>query len=181
MVEVDSNRTLWYDYFAYGSNMDQEQMRDRIESTTGTMRRCYEMPPGRLKVVSGAFINGWKLVFNKQGADGSGKANMENANDTLYGILYKIDSNAKNRLECFEVGYHEFPLDVHKFGDTLHTDAQTFIADKDKIRTNLKPKRKYRDHLLRGEEYLTHAENSDQFQSGLRRLFSTLRTMQTFD
>lgn len=48
-------------YFAYGSNMSVSRLQSRITIEED---------------VGAAYLEGWQMVFNKRGRDGSGKANL---------------------------------------------------------------------------------------------------------
>lgn len=50
-------------YFAYGSNMNEERMKERMESTKG---RCSNFPKGKYALINGGILRDRKLKFNKE-------------------------------------------------------------------------------------------------------------------
>ncbi len=77
-------------YFAYGSNVWQR----RIEERLGTCRR-----------VGTAWMDEHLLRFHKDGCDGSGKCNIEptgGAEHRIYGVVFEISEQQKRRLDLFE-------------------------------------------------------------------------------
>jgi AIG2-like family len=135
-------------YFAYGSNMDPEQMR----------RRC----PGH-KVLGRAFLPDYALCFPRRSpvrkcatagitrADGEG----------VWGVLYELDAFDQTRLHVAE-GYvpggpaglnrHtvEF-VEVRGGPEGARLTAYTYLARPDK--SGALPSEDYLDHLLRGAEH----------------------------
>lgn len=77
-------------YFAYGSNVWQR----RIEERLGTCRR-----------VGTAWVDEHLLRFHKDGCDGSGKCNIEPTGyleHRIYGVVFEVDEGQKRRLDVFE-------------------------------------------------------------------------------
>lgn len=77
-------------YFAYGSNMLQA----RIEERLGPCHR-----------VGTAWLTEHMLRFHKDGRDGSGKCDIALTGDTLdrvYGVVFEIRTEQKRRLDVFE-------------------------------------------------------------------------------
>jgi gamma-glutamylcyclotransferase len=78
-------------YFAYGSNLDPAQMRERL--------------PGA-RAVGVAQLVGFRIVFDKPGRDGSGKANLAaDAHGSVWGALYELVLAEMAALDAFEGGY----------------------------------------------------------------------------
>jgi len=85
-------------YFAYGSNLATPRMRDRVP---------------RARVVGRAQLENHRLVFDKRGRDGSGKANITpDPVATEWGALYALESVHWNLLDPFELGYDRVTLRV---------------------------------------------------------------------
>jgi len=104
------------DYFAYGSNMDKAQMSART-------------PSAELRGVGS--LDGYQLLFNKQGADGSAKANIQVCKGTtavVLGALYRLSATDFEILKRFEVGYMLETVDV-VLADGASVKANTFVAD----------------------------------------------------
>ena len=94
-------RTLTY--FAYGSNMFTARLQHRV--------------PSAAPIGNGALL-GHTLRWHKRSKDGSGKCDAfptGNNGDVVWGVLYHIDENEKNRLDKAEGlgrGYDECTLEI---------------------------------------------------------------------
>ena len=76
-----------------------------------------------------AKLEGWRLVFNKESEDGSGKANIEESrDDSVHGVIYEVDEAEKNRLNKKEVRYDPIPVSV-KLEDGSTEKALTYKSD----------------------------------------------------
>lgn len=76
-------------YFAYGSNLLTARLRERVPSV------CFE---------TAAALAGFRLAFNKRGADGSAKCNIMPAGDSevVHGVLWSLDAADKSALDAVE-------------------------------------------------------------------------------
>lgn len=85
-------------YFAYGSNMSSQRFMRRIESA---------------KAIEIAYLKDRKVLFNKQGVDGSGKANLIDApGEVTWGVLYEIENKDLIKLDRIEGGYERTSVQV---------------------------------------------------------------------
>ena len=85
-------------YFAYGSNMSTERLRETVPSAKAL---------GRAKLPSK------RLVCNKKSKDGSGKANLiDNTGDTVWGVLYEVDPAELNGIDRVESSYTRIILEL---------------------------------------------------------------------
>jgi hypothetical protein len=93
-------------YFAYGSNMSFEQMKERCPDS---------------KYLGVARLNGYKLDFTKMSTiRGGGVADIvESADDCVYGILYSITDDELAVLDVKEKGYTRQTLNCFKYDDLL--------------------------------------------------------------
>jgi cation transport regulator ChaC len=133
-------------YFAYGSNMDHDRMRER-----------------RVKIFKSEWANlrGWRLEFNKKAMRNpvnEGYANiMRDNNSVVEGILYEIledDIKSLDIAEGYPAHYDRIKVKVSlKHGQEV--EAITYVAKPDKIGNGLKPSREYLEHLLKACPYLT--------------------------
>jgi gamma-glutamylcyclotransferase len=126
-------------YFAYGSNMSTTRLQARVEAA---------LP------VSHAFIDGWRLAFDKPGRDGTGKANLvEIAGERTWGVLFRVPPSAWAVLDEFEPGYQrcEFRF-TRRTADELEAHAYVYSshADVSSEATHGPPSHEYLEHLLTG-------------------------------
>ncbi|MFH8086652.1 MAG: gamma-glutamylcyclotransferase family protein [Candidatus Aenigmatarchaeota archaeon] len=132
-------------YFAYGSNMNPERMRNR-----------------RVKFLKRehAILKGYKLVFNKISTKNpmEGYANIiEDDKEVVEGVLYEMKEDELKNLDEFE-GYpnHYTRKKVNVILENGQTvEAITYIAKPDKTREGLKPSKEYLKHLLKGCDLLS--------------------------
>ncbi|WP_035588223.1 gamma-glutamylcyclotransferase family protein [Hippea jasoniae] len=131
-------------YFAYGSNMNPERMRDR-----GVLFKDRQY----------AVLKGWKLAFNKMASDeGVGYANIvKDESGVVEGIVYEIDQSGIDRLDQAEGCPTHYYRDivVVKLDSGAEVEAVVYIANENKIDNNLKPTKAYLKHLLKGCDLLT--------------------------
>ena len=126
-------------YFAYGSNMSAERLRvaDRTPSA---------------KWIGIGRVTGYRLVFDKVGMDGSGKADCERTaklRDVVHGALFHIahgDRPALDRAEGLGNGYDAFDIDVETESGIVQ--ALTYRATRKDA--TLKPFTWYMQHVLNG-------------------------------
>jgi gamma-glutamylcyclotransferase len=136
-------------YFAYGSNMDKQRLRERV---------------GNFNSECAAVLRDYELCFNKLASGstkGKGYANvMASAGSMVEGILYGIDKEGITKLDrCEGCPVHyarkEKYVEIPTTGE-VHL-AQVYIATPEQLRDNLYPTKGYLDHLLAGERLLTPA------------------------
>lgn len=106
-------------YFAYGSNLLFSRMRDRVPSA---------------RLLERARLPGVRLVFDKRGRDGSGKANLREAHgSSVWGVLYAIEPAGWEALDRHEGGYARVAVEAVGEEGELHAAAtyvaQVFTAD----------------------------------------------------
>jgi len=142
-------------YFAYGSNMDSNRMKER---GINFAKREH------------AIIKGWKLEFNKVSFKNpkEGYANIVmKENSVVEGVLYEIpDSDLKtlDRYEGYPTHYGRIKIIVI-MDNGEKVEAVTYVAKPDKVKDGLKPSREYLSHLLKGCDLL-----SEEYCNKLRRL-----------
>lgn len=131
-------------YFAYGSNMNLDRMKERgIDFTSRVFAR----------------LDDYKLVFNKKALRGNKTfANIEpSEGNHVEGALYEFpDEQIDNldRCEGHPCHYERKELTVLD-QNGLSMSAMVYIAHPDKIVSGLLPTRDYLDHLLEGEDLLS--------------------------
>ncbi len=119
--------------FAYGSNMYTKQMRDRVSSAK---------PLGRAKLLNK------RLVCNKRSDDCSGKANLEKAaGDTVWGVLYEMDSAELNKLDAYEKCYVRISLDVV---DDNGSFVKAYVYVSSVLTDDARPYDSYKDLMIMG-------------------------------
>ncbi|SMP11314.1 Cation transport regulator ChaC [Desulfurobacterium pacificum] len=148
-------------YFAYGSNMNPERMKDR-GADFKSLRR--------------AILKGYKLVFNKKSKRYGGCANIEpDENAIVEGVLYELKEPeiAIKRLDFYE-GY---PENYDRVKVTVETEdgekikAFTYIAQPRYIDSTVRPSKRYLAHLLKACEL---GLLSPQYCEKIKRLEETL-------
>jgi len=134
-------------YFAYGSNMDEQRM--KIERKISFSMRC------------AAHLYGYRLKFNKVAQNNylEGYANIvPDGSGLVEGALYDIDMTflpCLDKCEGYPKHYLKIPIKVRLPSDGQEVCAITYIANPDKIRDGLKPRKDYLEHLLAGKDILS--------------------------
>ena len=136
---------IWY--FAYGSNMNSKRLKERVN------RNDIRWQVG--------YLQGYELVFNKVGSDGSGKANIRRKEpSSVYGVLYLLTEEELQRLDKHEGvpnHYKRICLPVETEAGTVQ--AISYIAAEGKVREGLRPRCDYLEHLIKGAEEHSLPEN----------------------
>jgi gamma-glutamylcyclotransferase (GGCT)/AIG2-like uncharacterized protein YtfP len=122
-------------YFAYGSNLLQERLADRVGCVHGGVV---------------ARLEGHRFTYDKRSKlDGTAKANVvEDPSGHVLGVCYEIDEDAMAALDKVEGGYDRRTLVVHA---DRHGSPRTAYAYVAKHRTpNLAPSDEYRRIIRAG-------------------------------
>ena len=135
-------------YFAYGSNMLSKRLRSRI---------------GFVNTLGLAFLKDRKVVFNKRGKDGSGKANLvQSPGDITWGALYEINVEGLDKLDKLESGYARVNIQVWLPGNNM-VEAVTYISDN--LTNDPRPYKWYKEIVLSGarehnlpQDYIAYLE-----------------------
>lgn len=145
-------------YFAYGSNM----LQTRIEQRLGACRR----------VVSG-WIEGYVLRFHKNGGDGSGKCDCFGTrieSNTLHGVVYELSLEQAERLDAFEgPGYTRQSMEIRH--GTGRLDVCAYFARPEHIDAELLPFSWYKGLVLAGA---IQAGLPDYYVEGIRAVTAVL-------
>jgi hypothetical protein len=127
-------------YFAYGSNMDKEDL-DKWYKNRG-------LPEVKFLSISPAKLNGYKLSFNYfSNTRGGGAANiMKSKKDCVYGLLTEIRERdleiIRDKEGCPDF-YDEICVDVEKFDGTMVRDVKTYKVVKVKEKPSHQPPIRY--------------------------------------
>ena len=134
-------------YFAYGSNMDLNQVDARCLQTVSHQ-------PGRL--------DGYCLAFNKLNTrvEGAAHANIvKRGGGVVEGVLFELSSpDAITQMDPYEgvpTRYRRVIVDVESEGESL--SAWTYIAQPAFAREGLLPTRDYLARLLAGRPFLSES------------------------
>lgn len=132
-------------YFAYGSNMNPNRMRERNVSFSSRTH---------------AILEGWELTFNKESSRNSkeGYANITRKEGKIVeGVLYEISEPDLKILDNFEgcPDHYERKIVKVKLDNGELVEAYTYIANPKKVKEELKPTRKYLEHLLKARDLLS--------------------------
>jgi len=126
-------------YFAYGSNMLTSRLTRRTPSATA---------------VGIAYVEGYRLTFDKVSTDGSGKCDIEatsNAADRVYGVLFRISTAEAADLDVAEGFGHGYEKhEIKAVAASTKTRAIAYVATaKDPTRT---PYHWYKALVIAGAE-----------------------------
>lgn len=113
--------------------------------------------------IGSAFVQNRKLVCNKLGRDGSGKANLTcQPGYTVHGVLYELSPAEIETLDIIEGGYRRISIQVTT-GEQKRDRAETYEAEV--LTHDPVPFDWYREYILTGarehglpEEYVWHLE-----------------------
>ena len=130
-------------YFAYGSNMNPDRMKER--EAFFTTRVC-----GKLL--------GYRFSFSFARTDGYGSANITpEKNSVVYGALYCLQNGGLDKLDAFEMVkqgcYRREKVTVETLeGEKM--EATTYVVTEQYYQEGLVPRRDYLNHCLRGKDIL---------------------------
>lgn len=106
-------------YFAYGSNMLEERLTNRVPDAT---------------FLTIAAIRGYKLYFHKRSDDGSGKCSIvrtDSREDMVYGVVFEVPDNQLEALDKAEgVGHgyrHNYKIPI-RLADGTKLPMLTYVA-----------------------------------------------------
>ncbi|HWF61171.1 MAG TPA: gamma-glutamylcyclotransferase family protein [Nitrospira sp.] len=126
-------------YFSYGRNLAIDQKESRT---------------GKIREVRRACLAGYRIVFNKVGSDGTGKANIwPDGTRVVWGIAYRCSPKALRQMDDHEgvLGGHYLRKDVQVECDSGEFfTAVTYVAGEGYIRTSLSPAQDYLHRILSG-------------------------------
>ncbi|MGI9292180.1 MAG: gamma-glutamylcyclotransferase family protein [Gammaproteobacteria bacterium] len=144
-------------YFAYGSNMYEPRMRERI---------------GSAKFQDTVVLDDYRLHFNKLGQDSSAKCNIvETPGQSVFGVLYALSGHQLELLDQVEgPDYQRQLVTVCSLNHGRVHRAEAFTALSHAITDALKPASWYCDMVIAGAEM--HDLPSD-YVAALRKVSST--------
>ena len=133
-------------YFAYGSNMSERRLRDRVSSA---------------KVIGPGVLQNYYLTFNKCSSDGSGKCTIEPCKSgRVYGVLFEIKKKQEKCLDKVEglcKGYKDrkVSIKIRNYKQPETYECRTTLCDVKTYQAtnpcqNLKPYFWYKQHVLVG-------------------------------
>lgn len=144
-------------YFAYGNNMDEETLADRgIEFS---------------RVCTGK-ARGFRLVFHKPGADGTGKADLQDDRGSVVeGVVYDVPEASLANLDVYEGVERGHYRRQAVMVQTLRGELECMAYRAAKFRSGLKPSPAYLKAMLRGaeahrlsSEYVTFLRSHDTME-----------------
>lgn len=130
-------------YLAYGSNLHPHRLRERI---------------GQVELAGVVELPGWRLCFDKRGADGSAKANLRpvpGSKHVAWAAVYRVEPEQWPALDRFEGcggGYETFRFDVN-----LHQHwrpALAYLTPSHWTTGTMRPFDWYRELILAGATHL---------------------------
>ncbi|MGH0028150.1 MAG: gamma-glutamylcyclotransferase family protein [Myxococcota bacterium] len=100
-------------YFAYGSNLSRARLEERVAG---------------VDLQGVAWLEGYRLCWDKRGADGSGKANLlREPGSGVWGVLYTFPAPQILALDAHEPRYLRIDVEVRVGGARL--PAQTYLSE----------------------------------------------------
>jgi cation transport regulator ChaC len=137
-------------YFAYGSNMNKTRLDFRIGADNSNL-------------IGRGTLKDYELKFNKILGDGSAAANVEYSKGKITeGILYEIHPLNHSALEKLDKNegvdsghYYRRIIDIQVNNTTVQ--AFIYIADKNKTRYGIFPKKEYLGHLLHSKLFVSES------------------------
>ncbi|MCI5208758.1 MAG: gamma-glutamylcyclotransferase [Candidatus Electrothrix sp. ATG2] len=129
-------------YFAYGSNLHPHRLIERVPSA---------------RLLGTSCLKQFKLVFHKQGIDGSSKCGLlatGNPDDTVHGAIYELEAEHKPALDRFE-SLHQGYTDkgISLVYQEVEIRCFTYLAQKKYINDSLKPFHWYKNLVAIGAKY----------------------------
>ncbi len=143
-------------YFAYGSNQDENQMKDRCPCS---------------KLVGKAVLKDYKLAYTfKCLTHQTGCADiLKSKGDEVWGLLYEVCECDLKRLDGFEkhpAGYRRFAVTVlDEFGKEREAEVYEVV---EKIEGDVAPSQKYHDILINASEKYNFPESYKKFLKSFR-------------
>ena len=142
-------------YFAYGSNISENKM-NKIGVNFYSREK--------------SLLKNYRLVFNKQSKQNPSLAfaNIEqNINTQVEGVLYTINEEdvlKLDRCEGFPRHYIKKEISVEKNNGEI-VNAFTYVANQEKVKSNLKPSQEYLNLILEGKNFM-----SKEYYNNLRNI-----------
>jgi|GEM_PF-842535 len=149
-VEVYVQAEKMVRYFAYGSNMDKDDLDKWCDKKSINRVTFLSVTPAKLK--------DHKLSFNYFSTDrNAGAANiMASDRDYVYGLLIDIgdaDLKTLRRKEGHPNSYKEIPVEVETFGGALVQNVKTYKAVKEReLSSHQPPMREYLDLIIKSAD-----------------------------
>ena len=142
---MNEENAVGHFYFAYGSNMNAERVRQRQMK----FERHY-----------GGVLDGYRLAFNKRSVKypGAASANVVPARGSrVEGVLYLLrdpsEIEVMDPFEGYPVRYSRRLLEVASTDGRV--PAWVYIANEEFVTHGLRPARWYLEHLLEGRPHLS--------------------------
>lgn len=138
-------------YFAYGSNMKRSRLENRI---------------GEVIDHGIASKQDYRIAFNKQSTDGTGKTNIVTpaGQEQVMGVLYELTEDQLKKLDGIEKGYVRIPIIVDWKAETK--EVQTYVAIDPMINNDLLPKADYLQFLIDGASEHSFPEEYQELLKG---------------
>lgn len=128
-------------YFAFGSNMNPERMRQRKAFFTARV---------------GAKLHDYRMSFSFRRPDGCGSGNIRpEKGSVVYGALYSLENGGLDKLDVFELVargcYRRQRVTVETL-DGERIEATTYVVTEEFYQEGLVPRRDYLNHCLAGKD-----------------------------
>ncbi len=119
-------------YFAYGSNMLESRLKERISA----------------KYIGVGKLNNYQFLCNKKSKFGSAKGNISTSqNNYVLGVLYEVVYSDLLELDKIEGGYKRIEVDIELDEEIVKAFAYESIKTTDEL-----PQKEYLDIIIKGAE-----------------------------
>jgi len=120
-------------YFAYGSNLDKDQLIERI---------------GKYHTATKAKLDNYRFEYNKKSTDGTAKANINKQEGAeVLGVCYEIDKESLTVLSSYEKGYNPIEITLQLESNTR---AKAIVYISSSLTCDRNPSDGYRSTILKG-------------------------------
>lgn len=146
------NTAMEYWYFAYGSNLLVEQMRNRLgaefiaeqnsEAVTNEPTTI-DLAPRIVKLPK------YRVDFSMLSTNGQYYANIVPADEDALGVIYRCSKYGLELLDTFETGYQRVTKQVYDTEGQAF-DAMVYVAKPESLSKSGKPSIEYLNRILQG-------------------------------
>lgn len=150
--EENSNTAMEYWYFAYGSNLLVDQMRNRLgaEFVAEQASEAVTCEPTTIDLAPRVVkLPNHCVDFSMLSTNGQHYANIVPADQDALGVIYRCSSRGFELLDTFEAGYLRVIKQVYDTAGQAY-DAMVYVAKPESLSASGKPSVEYLSRILQG-------------------------------